>query len=191
MPYDVYVRFEKEVRRMAYDKSKDKYADYTYEVVHKYTDYFRGLFRTPEMHKAAVYQWDPETGVNMNPDEEYIDPARINKNLQSAIFADRLADFFRYSVRFSMNHPGTKFWLCNGRDAEKRSFQYQHDRAEWLRNHRYEYFLPDWIVKGDAGFPPVIVGVCKNGIWRIQEKYCGIVELVFPGGMPKNFQRVA
>ena len=182
---------EEEVREMAYDKSKDKYADYTYEVVNNNRERFSGMFRTPEMHKAVPYLWDPETGVNMNPDEEYIDPARINKNLCYDFFSHDLAAFLRYAVRFSLNHPGTKFWLCNVSDSSRRREKYLRARDEWVRNHPYEYFYPDWIVEGDASRSPTIIGVCKDGEWRIMEKYCGIVELLLPGGMPSNYHRVA
>ena len=178
---------------MAYDKSIFEFGKCPYLADPSKPDPIRfyGMLRTPEMHKAEKYRWDPETGVNMNPDEEYINPKRINRILNDVMYPEELARFLHYAERVTLNHPETKFWLCDYTDLERQCEEYYTKRREWFRTHPFEYFIPDWIIKGDSGSPRVVVGVCQSGEWRIKEKYRCEVEKVLPGGFPRNFHCVA
>ena len=184
---------EEEVREMAYDKSIFELGKCPYLADPSNPDPIRfyGMIRTPSMHKAERYKWDPETGVNTNPNEEYIDPRRINRLLASVIYPEDLANYLHYAERVSTNHPGTKFWLCDYTDVERKSEEYYQKRNEWFLTHRFDYFIPDWIIKGDRSSSHVLVGVCLNGEWKIKEKYCSEVAKVLPGGLPGNYHRVA
>ncbi len=172
---------------MAYDKSKDKYADFTQNILHDSRNYFTGLIRTPEMKKYEVYQYDAVSFFNTDPEKEFIEGWRLNStSLECMLFTKDLHWFLQYAARYTTNFPGTKIWLNDRWRACQEQNAYMEKKEKWKREHPDVYFLPDWALKDwDSSFT-VIAGVCQKGEWHIREKYSGALQLLIPGGLPKN-----
>jgi hypothetical protein len=174
----------REVRQMAYDIKKDKYADFTDKVVHHFGASFNIYFRGPGMKKRLNYMPDLETGVNMDPSVKFVDPRMINsRTLNYWLDPKDLCWFLPYAAKYTLNFPGSKFWMNDNKITGDFALELDRRRRDWKESHPREYYYPDWWLDDEDNY--CIMGVCENGIWRISEKYCGAVELLFPGGMPK------